>query len=64
MLLFMIVFLVAIVASIVFLTRYFGPAQPMPPQAGGSDSPEVLLKRRYAGGEIDRDEYLQKLDDL
>lgn len=28
------------------------------------DSPERILKRRYAGGEITRDEYERKLQDL
>jgi putative membrane protein len=28
------------------------------------DSPETLLKRRYARGEIDRDEYESRLSDL
>lgn len=28
------------------------------------DSPELILKRRYAGGEIDRDEYKALLNDL
>lgn len=41
--------------------------------AGGADatipmvpagSPQDVLKRRYAAGEIDREEYLQKLQDL
>jgi uncharacterized membrane protein len=33
----------------------------------GSDasaSPQDILKRRYAAGEIEREEYLQKLGDL
>lgn len=34
-------------------------------QRGGTpDSPEKILKRRYAGGEISRDEYQQKLEEL
>jgi putative membrane protein len=28
------------------------------------DSPETILKRRYARGEIDRDEYERRLEDL
>ncbi|MEQ1760083.1 MAG: SHOCT domain-containing protein [Vicinamibacterales bacterium] len=30
----------------------------------GDDTPEQILKRRYAKGELDRDEYLRRLDDL
>ncbi len=37
-------------------------------QRGGlpetDESPEVLLKRRYARGEIDREEYMRRLEDL
>ena len=32
-------------------------------QSPGED-PLAIVKRRYAAGEIDRDEYLQTLDDL
>jgi len=28
------------------------------------ESPEDILKRRYAGGEINREEYLKMLEDL
>lgn len=33
---------------------------------GGADaeSPDRILKRRYARGEIDREEYLRRLEDL
>ena len=31
---------------------------------GGEDSPEAILKRRYASGEVDREEYERKLTDL
>lgn len=30
----------------------------------GAESPEAVLKRRYARGEIDRQEYIEKLRDL
>ena len=30
----------------------------------GDDSPEQILKRRYARGEIDREEYQRRLEDL
>jgi putative membrane protein len=70
-LLFMIVFVVAVIVAIVFLVRYLGQsggssavggASPTPVNA--PESPKDILKRRYAAGEIDRDEYLQKLGDL
>jgi putative membrane protein len=32
--------------------------------ANHEDSPEVILKRRYARGELNRDEYEQRLTDL
>lgn len=31
---------------------------------GGEDSPETILERRYARGEIDRNEYEHRLNDL
>ncbi len=31
---------------------------------GGDDSPETLLKRRYARGEVDQEEYERRLSDL
>ena len=35
---------------------------PSPPR--GEDSPETILKRRYARGEVDREEYDRRLTDL
>ena len=32
--------------------------------AGQIDSPEAVLKRRYAHGDIDREEYERRLNDL
>ena len=38
-----------------------GSSSAMPPQ---EDSPETVLKRRYARGEIDREDYERRLSDL
>ncbi len=62
---------IAVVVAIVFLVRYLGgtggtssTAEVPPASASPQESPKDILKRRYAAGEIDRDEYLQKLGDL
>ena len=72
MLMFMIVFVVAVIVAIVFLVRYLSQssggvsaaAEASPTPVNAPESPKDILKRRYAAGEIDRDEYLQKLGDL
>lgn len=62
------------VAIIVYLVRSFlqpqtagGPAagqQVGVPAARSAESPQTILKRRYAAGEIDRELYLQILEEL
>jgi putative membrane protein len=72
MLMVMIVLVAATVVAIVFLVRYIGQqpngsaavAATTPSQASTPESPKDILKRRYAAGEIEREEYLQKLGDL
>jgi len=79
MLMFMIVFAVAAIVAVVYFVRYFAQLQAVqtqaaPPQAAqfvapsavtaAPESPQDILKRRYAAGEIEREEYLQKLGDL
>jgi putative membrane protein len=34
------------------------------PVSRAEDTPEQILKRRYARGELDREEYLSRLSDL
>lgn len=74
----MIVILVAVVLLVVYLARSMTnqqtqthppayhvatPAQQTPEQLA-VESARDIVQRRYAGGEIDREEYLQKLKDL
>ena len=52
---------VALIALVVWLVvRAFGPR----PGGGGSQSAEDLLRRRYASGEIDAEEYQSRLETL
>ena len=66
MLVFMIIVAIAIIVAIVFIVRYFGHSQSTPSALAGNapESPKGILERRYAAGEIDREEYLQRLGDL
>ncbi len=75
MFLLMLVVVAAVIVAVVYLVRglsapgraaeaaarasSFGGQTPAPP-----DSPREILKRRYAAGEIDREDYLQRLKDL
>ncbi len=71
---FMIVFVVAAIVAVAYFVRAVAQPQGAPPQvsqvvpatpaAPPSESPQDILKRRYAAGEIEREEYLQKLGDL
>ena len=61
-----------VVMLVVFLTRQtthpsgpgIGTAQAPPALPPTPDSPREILKRRYAAGEIDREDYLKRLSDL
>jgi putative membrane protein len=75
MLALMILFAVAIVVGVVFLIRaLWGPGAASVTAGAGvprpavrppaPESPQDVLKRRYAAGEVDREEYLQRLKDL
>jgi putative membrane protein len=56
----------ALIVGVVFLVRGLGGGvtDGGMPQAGARESPQDVLKRRYAAGEIEREEYEQKLRDL
>ena len=65
---FMLIFIAAVVVGIVFLVRALGTGG-----IGGTgvreeprrrDDARELLRRRYAAGEIDREEYLRRRQDL
>lgn len=73
----MVIFWVAVVVLIVWAVRAWGggarqmpapppqlQAPPAPSQWTPAEDAVTVVKRRYAAGEIDRDEYLQKLHDL
>jgi putative membrane protein len=65
MFLVMIVFVAAIVVAVVFLLRGLTTGAQAPPRSSSEGpSPKDILKRRYAAGEIDREEYLRRLHDL
>jgi putative membrane protein len=61
-----IAFLVAVIVGIVLVVRALSDSgaggDRLPPRE--RETPEDLVRRRYAAGEIDREEYAQKLRDL
>ena len=61
---FWLVLLVTVVWLVVYLARAATGRGPAAPMQGGRESPEEILKKRYARGEIDRAEYEKKLEDL
>ena len=66
MFLLMVVFVAAIVVGVVFLVRSIssGAGSTASPGASAGERPLDIVKRRYAAGEIEREEYEQKLRDL
>lgn len=64
----MILFWAVLVVAVVALVRYLGRGRqqgPTPPAAHGqSPTAEQVLAERFARGEIDTDEYRQRLDVL
>lgn len=60
----MIIFWGGVIALIVLLIRWLGgPGDSRSDKPQASDAPDIL-KQRYARGEIDREEYLQRKQDL
>jgi putative membrane protein len=64
MFLFWLVFLAAVVVGVVFLVRALttSPRQEEPRER--QDTARELLRRRYAAGDIEREEYLRRRQDL
>lgn len=61
--LFWVVVLVAIVAAVLALSRRAASGdEAVRPSPG--ETPEQIIRRRYAAGEIDREAYQKMLDDL
>ena len=68
----MILVIVAVVLLVVYLVRQTahpegagaGTGQAVPALPPAAEMPREILKRRYASGEIDREDYLQRLGDL
>lgn len=51
-------------ALLVLLVWAVARAAGSPAPRGGEDSPEAILKRRYARGELDEQEYERRLNNL
>jgi putative membrane protein len=67
MFLFSIAFLVAVIVGIVLVVRTLsggGTGGDQQVRQHERESPQELVRRRYAAGEIDREEYEQKMRDL
>lgn len=61
-----VVVVVYLIRSMTVTTAQTHPPSLYPPAQGAphADTPRDIVQRRYASGEIDREEYLQKLKDL
>ena len=58
-------FWIVILALVVLVfVRLFSPSRYVRRGGSDADDPEVILKRRYARGEIGKEEYDKKLADL
>ena len=62
---FMLLFWALIIIGLVFLIRFLAGQTGSRREAGGSgDSPLEILKKRYARGEIDKEEFEEKREAL
>jgi putative membrane protein len=59
-----IAFVVAVVAAIGFGLAWFGVKLGALGRRPPEEDPKEILKRRYAAGEIDEDEYLRRMSGL
>ncbi|WP_344215733.1 SHOCT domain-containing protein [Kribbella sancticallisti] len=59
-----VVIVVAGVVTTVWMVRRASNAVDAPPGRPEVESPEDMLRRRYAAGEIDEDEYLKRISGL
>lgn len=59
-----VVSLAVLVLLVWFMARVMMPGGGTRTGFTPADSPETILKRRYAGGEIDREEYQRRLEDI
>ena len=60
----MIVFWAAVIVAIVFLIRWIAHSTKASPEPKGGDSALEILKKRYARGEINKEEFEEKKRDL
>ena len=63
-LLWMIVFWAVIVTLLIMLFKRLVDSPSKKGKSGMNQSPKEILKERYAKGEIDKEEYLTKLEDV
>ncbi|WP_248959319.1 SHOCT domain-containing protein [Sphaerisporangium perillae] len=54
--------LIVIISCVLMLVRTWTPRRTE--QVRAADNPKEILKRRYAAGEIDEDEYLRRMSGL
>jgi putative membrane protein len=61
---FMIFFWVAIIVGIALLMKWLAASSGKAPGTSAKESPMEILKRRYAAGEIGKEEFEEKKKDL